>query len=109
MSPGAPASVALMKTALRSVVLSLTAFLLVGCGSTIQGRSQKLSLGMTRQEAIKVMGKDYVTVAARAEQGNKVEVIQYADKKSDPLFLYFRDDDLVQWGDTQVLGNMPQE
>ncbi len=74
----------------------------------MESRSQKLTLGMPRTGVIELMGSDYSTVAARVEpDGTHVSVLKYELSKQKPLFLYFRQDKLVQWGDTSVLSAMP--
>ncbi len=62
---------------------------------------------MTRPEVINLMGSDFRTVAARVEpDGSSVSVLKY-EMKQEPLFLYFRQDKLVQWGDVSVLKALP--
>lgn len=98
---------ATMKSILQVVLIVAALFSLSGC-SSIQSRSQKLHLDMTKSAAIELMGSDYTTVAAREEpDGTSVSVLQYQLKKNQPLFLYFRQDKLVQWGDVSVLNAMP--
>ena len=83
--------------------------LLAGCAS-IEKRTQKLSLGMTREQATNVLGNDFRTVGARESSGShKIEVIEYNDAEYGELLLYFRDGKLVQWGDIRVLENVPEE
>lgn len=63
---------------------------------------------MSMADVTQLMGSDYTTVAARVEAGGTpVSVIKYELKKKEPLYLYFRQDKLVQWGDTSVLKAMP--
>ena len=84
------------------------AALMAAC-STLSERSQSLSLGMTKEQVIKVLGKDFQTVGARESSlEGKSEVLRYKDKDSEELLVYFRDGRLVQWGDTSVLSNIPQ-
>jgi hypothetical protein len=72
-------------------------------------RTQKLNLGMTKDQTTSLLGKDFKAVGAReAADARKVEVIQYDDPKYGELLLYFRDGKLVQWGDIRILDNMPQ-
>lgn len=85
----------------------LTLLLLAAC-SSLEQRSQKLELGMTKETVIDTLGTDYSVAAARVEiDGSPVAVLKYRHKKETPIYLYFRNDKLVQWGDTQVLKAMP--
>ena len=87
-------------TALALVILS-------SCGS-MDTRTQKLNLGMSKDQTTSLLGKDYKAVGAReAADSRKVEVIRYDDPKYGELLLYFRDSKLVQWGDIRILDNMP--
>ncbi len=80
---------------------------LAGC-STLDSRTQDLKLGMTKEQTVKQLGKDYRTVGARqSSTDGAVEVIKYVDGDFGDLFLYFRDGKLVQWGDTKVMDDIP--
>lgn len=82
--------------------------LLGGCRS-LDSRTQKLNLGMTKDQTVTLLGKDYKTVGAReTADARKAEVIRYDDPKYGELLLYFRDSKLVQWGDIRILDNMPE-
>jgi len=84
------------------------ALLLVGCAS-LDSRSQKLSLGMTKEQTTSLLGDDYKVVGAReTADARKAEVIRYDDPNYGELLLYFRDGKLVQWGDIRILDNMPE-
>jgi len=77
------------------------------CGS-MDTRTQKLNLGMTKDQTTSLLGKDFKAVGAReSADARKVEVIRYDDPKYGELLLYFRDGKLVQWGDIRILDNMP--
>lgn len=95
-----------------SLLATLSAALfLAGCSSmgSLDSRSQKLSLGMTKEEATSLLGKDFKVVGAReTADARKAEVIRYDDPKFGELLLYFRDGKLVQWGDIRILDNMPE-
>jgi uncharacterized protein YcfL len=96
-----------MKRSLTIIVCSLALLAFVGC-SSLEKRSQKLQLGMTKEAAISLLGSDYTTVAARTEaDGSAVSVIKYSEKKKADFFLYFRQDKLAQWGDASALSAMP--
>jgi hypothetical protein len=93
----------------KLVLAMLGAAALMAACSTLSERSQSLSLGMTKEQVIKVLGKDFQTVGARESSlEGKSEVLRYKDKDSEELLVYFRDGRLVQWGDTSVLSNIPQ-
>lgn len=97
-----------LKSFLTFSVLAATLFLSVGC-STLDSRTQKLSLGMTKEQSVSLLGKNYKTVGAReTADARKTEVIRYDDAKYGELLLYFRDGKLVQWGDIRILDNMPE-
>ncbi|HAB19562.1 MAG TPA: hypothetical protein PLX89_17545 [Verrucomicrobiota bacterium] len=97
-----------MKQFINIVVCTITLLALAAC-SSVESRSQKLQLGMTRAAAVKVLGSDYTVVAARVDpDGSPVSVLKYRGDKKQDLFLYFRKDKLVQWGDTEALQNMPE-
>ncbi len=89
-------------------VLMVCAFLAwTGC-SSLESKQRKLQLGMTKQQATALLGSDFTVVGARVDpSGKPIEVISYAEKRKEPLLLYFRDNSLVQWGDSEVLKNMP--
>lgn len=96
-----------MKVITQGLLISATVLCLVGC-SSVERRSQNLTLGMSRAEATHLLGSDYSTAAARTEpDGSSVSVIKYELKNKQPLYLYFRQDKLVQWGDSSVLTAMP--
>jgi hypothetical protein len=81
--------------------------ILSSCGS-MDSRTQKLNLGMTKDQTTSLLGKDFKAVGAReSADARKVEVIRYDDPKYGELLLYFRDGKLVQWGDIRILDNMP--
>lgn len=89
-------------------VCFVAALLLVGCAS-LDSRTQRLNLGMTKDQTVSLLGKDYKTVGAReTADAGKAEVIRYDDPKYGELLLYFRDNKLVQWGDIRILDNMPE-
>ena len=96
-----------MKVLSKALLIATAMLWLAGC-SSIDSRSQKLALGMSRADATQLLGSDYSTVAARVEpDGSRVGVLKYELKKKQPLFLYFREDKLVQWGDASVLSAIP--
>jgi hypothetical protein len=96
-----------MKKSISMIGCSVVLFVLAGCAS-LEERSQELRLGMTKESAVKVLGSGYSVAAARVEgDGSAVSVIKYSESKKPDFFLYFRDNKLAQWGDTEVLKAMP--
>jgi hypothetical protein len=74
----------------------------------MESRSQKLKLGMTKDAAVKLLGSDFTTVAARQEaDGSPVSVLKFKEDKKQDIYLYFRSDKLTQWGDITLLKSMP--
>ena len=89
----------------------LAALFLAGCSSfgSLDSRSQKLSLGMTKEQTTALLGDEYKVVGAReTADARKAEVIRYDDPNYGELLLYFRDGKLVQWGDIRILDTMPE-
>jgi len=78
---------------------------MVGCSTT--GKFMKLSLGMTKQEVIKTIGRPTVLKGATTnERGQTIEVFEYDEYKTisdrlysihSPYLLYFVDDKLQKW------------
>lgn len=98
----------MMKRILPVLVTTLLVIGVTAC-SSLERRSKKLTLGMDRQQVIKTLGGSYSTVGARAEDGGtNLEVLRFGKKKS-PVYTYFRDGKLVQWGDDSALDRMPPE
>jgi len=96
-------------TSLKLALTGLGAVVLLSACSTMSDRTQDLSLGMSKQQVIKVLGKDFTTVGAQASSVNgQVEVLSYKDDNDGDVLVYFRDGKLVQWGDTAELANIPQ-
>ncbi len=95
-----------MKAILYSLLFGAMLLCLSGCAS--MKPAQKLELKMSKSSVIELMGPNYTTVAARVNpDGSAASVIKYELKKEGPLYLYFRQDELVQWGDISVLSAMP--
>lgn len=87
--------------------------LLSSCGSkkSMALHPERLSLGMSKQEVISVMG-EHITlkiIGSKAYDSGTIEVGQYYDKKlmygqglvEEIYYLYFLDNKLVQWGRPQ--------
>jgi hypothetical protein len=96
-----------MKTSCTTIICLLALLALAGC-SSLEDRSQKLQLGMTKQSVIDLLGSDYTTTAARVDaDGSAISILKFHEDRKEDLFLYFRNDTLVQWGDTAALKAMP--
>src|SRR5437867_12878702 len=98
-----------MKNRIFSLMFAVAALVLciAGC-SSLESRAQKLHLGMTEANVVDLLGSDYTVAAARMDSNHvPVKVIQYEAKSGPPLYLYFRQNELVQWGDLKVLQAMP--
>jgi hypothetical protein len=97
-----------MKAFIPLLLIVTASLWLTGCAST-ESRSQELKLGMSQADVTQIMGSDYTTVAARLDaDGTPVSVIKYELNRKEPLFLYFRQDKLVQWGDTSLFKALPE-
>jgi hypothetical protein len=97
----------LMKRILSTALLSVLVVGLAAC-SSLDARTKKLQLGMTREQVVKTLGGDYSMVGAKKDaDGSATEVLRFGEKKDQGLFAYFQNGKLVQWGDQQVLKNMP--
>lgn len=96
-----------MKMFLNTIVCLVALLALTAC-SSMEKRSQKLQLGMTKDAAVKLLGSDFSVVAARLEaDGSPVSVLKFKEAKKQDLYLYFRNDKLTQWGDITLLKSMP--
>jgi len=93
----------------RFFLMLATMIVLTACASSLSSRAQDLRLGMTLEEATGVVGSGYTTVAARVTTDGQVQAIKYTDKKTGDLVLYFKNDKLVQWGDLDILKQIPPE
>jgi len=82
-------------------------FTVAGCAS-MSTKTQRLQLGMTKDQVVNLMGRKHTTVGAReSSDARRTEVLRYTDDQSGELLLYFRDGRLVQWGDRSILDNIP--
>jgi len=75
--------------------------------SSMDSRTRRLQLGMSRAQVVGVLGSSYTVVGARQESDGAVEVLRFGDQDRDQLFTYFRDGELVQWGDHDMLQQAP--
>jgi hypothetical protein len=109
---------------MKAAFLTMIALFLVGCSGLGEGvlywhdypKSQyrklnmkKIRLGMTKEEVRDALGEPAGVIGSvRDETGHLVEVIQYLeaefsyvgshDRLKKDFYLYFVDDELVQWG-----------
>lgn len=98
-----------MKSKLFALFAVPALFVVAGCSSTLEGRSQRLELGMSKEQAVRILGKRYRTVGAREDSvAGRTEVLRFEDPKSGDLLVYLREGRLVQWGDPRALDNIPQ-
>lgn len=93
------------------LLLSLLACALLvvvsGCAS-MASKTQRLQLGMTKEQVVNLLGRKHSTVGARESvDARRIEVLRYEDDQAGELLLYFRDGRLVQWGDRRILDNIP--
>ena len=96
-----------MNGRLSAALISLLLLALTAC-SSMDSRTRKLQLGMSRAQVVKILGSDYTVAGAKKDgEGSALEVLRFGEKKDPGLFLYFNNDQLVQWGDNQVIQNMP--
>jgi len=91
----------------RTLGLALILCGLAAC-SSMESRTRKLQLGMSRAQVVGVLGSSYMVVGARQESAGAVEVLRFGGKGDDPIFAYFRDGKLVQWGDHEMLQQAPE-
>lgn len=91
-----------------SATLTALLILTLSACSSMDSRTRKLQLGMSRAQVVKLLGSDYTVAGAKKDaDGSALEVLRFGEKKDPGLFLYFNNDQLVQWGDHEVLQNMP--
>ena len=96
-----------MNRIVSTALISLLLLGLTAC-SSLDSRTKKLQLGMSRDQVIKTLGDEFSVVGAKKDaDGSALEVLRFGEKKDPGLFTYFQNGKLVQWGDNQVLQNMP--
>jgi hypothetical protein len=77
--------------AFAALMLSSCASLLDAFAPTFSGSNMsKLELGMTKNEVIKIMGRDFTITEKRMENGSEVEVFSYTNATKIPEFYLFR-------------------
>jgi outer membrane usher protein FimD/PapC len=58
---------------------------------------QKLELGMTREEATRILGQDFQIVEKRIENGNEIEVLSYVYSHQEFFLFRFINGKLEEW------------
>lgn len=83
------------------ILMLLFSFILSSC-SVINGpnydnrkKVQHLKLGMTKEEAISVMGKEYILESMSQEENGTLEIIKYYSELDVPYLLHFLNDRLI--------------
>jgi len=90
-------------------IVSLALLSTLGACGTMGTKSQRLQLGMTKEQVSGLLGRKYTTVGAReSTDSRRIEVLRYHDDRSGELLLYFRDGRLIQWGDGHILDKIPE-
>jgi len=56
---------------------------------------QKLHLGMTKEDVIKVMGKQYAIESVSREENGVLEIFRYYSSESTPYLLHFLNGELI--------------
>jgi hypothetical protein len=93
----------------KLALLSVLAAVIASC-ATMSEKVNTLQLGMSTTQVKGILGTNYVVKAAKTNsQGQKVELWEYKeDKNSDPYWIFFRDDKLVQWGTPESIKALPE-
>lgn len=90
-----------MKKILFILFILFTVFIYTSCatvyGPNMDKLSQQLELGMSRQEAISIMGKDFFVESAHQEREGKMEVLHFKSLYYSEYLLYFLNGELVEF------------
>jgi hypothetical protein len=92
--------------------LAFALFLLGSCGPALQYQMinsdmSLVSLGMSKEEVYKKIGKPNNTIAARRTDEGPVEVLEYLRRETNsytektvqrPICVYFLNNELIEWG-----------
>jgi ribosomal protein L19E len=75
------------------------ATLLSACGSVkvYNNALKQIELGMTKEEVVSLMGKDYVVVDQKEINNSRYETIEYKDFYKNHWFFDFVDNSLNKW------------
>ncbi|MCC8019685.1 MAG: hypothetical protein LIO85_07935 [Rikenellaceae bacterium] len=101
-----------MKT-LRFLIVPLAALLLFSCGVTagLGSRVKKLSVGMSKQETVRIMGGSYDIVhSVMTPQGDVVEIYRYTEALvGDDYEVEFFNDVLVRFTMLEKAPSQPEQ
>ncbi len=93
-----------MKKFKRSILSAFLILLLHSCASLqmahmTSSKMNKLELGMSKEQVILILGKDYTISEKRLENNNEIEVLSYRDfYKGDEFYLFvFKNQKLEKW------------
>ena len=87
---------------MKNIIFALLAVLLFNSCASILGpntleSSRQLVLGMNKQEAIAIMGKDYFVEAASQIPEGKLEILHFRSYYHSDYLLYFINDNLSEF------------
>jgi len=66
-------------------------------GPNLNELSKRLELGMSRQESVSIMGKDYFIESSSQTPDGKVEILHFRSAYYQEYLLYFLNDELVEF------------
>ncbi|WP_417887423.1 hypothetical protein [Zunongwangia sp.] len=78
---------------IKKVLLLAIAFSLISCSAFLDldtSNMNKLQLGMTKEEVIEILGKDYAIAEKRKENGNEIEILSYQEYFKDNKYYLFK-------------------
>lgn len=90
------------------VLISLLACFLSACVTgnyawSINEDIKKVQIGMTKNEVIQVLGKNYtITSASKDDEGNYIEVLGYESVYDEEYKLKFINNKLVEWNRERI-------
>jgi hypothetical protein len=86
---------------------ALAFLLLAGCAS-FPSKVNRLEIGQSQRQVERILGRDYVTKAARQEaDGSSSRLMEYRDPRSNrPFWVFLRDGSVVQWGTPESLRHL---
>lgn len=74
----------------------------------MDSRTRKLQHGTTWEQVVKTLGGEFPVVGAKQNPDEtSVDVLRFGEEKDSGPFVYSQGGKLVQWGDHQLLQNMP--
>ena len=71
-----------------------------GCSTSTAQRLNRLDIGMSQVQVKKILGDNYIAQASTVDtNGSRLQLWEYTDQKNkDAYCVYFKDGQLVQWG-----------